>query len=144
MVGHSFIWHRILLFYLTLGISLRLLACLSANKLLYDKTEHRFSLAQSNFGGWNLTFRIQFNRIEADSNKNISRTAFKATKHGYVLLALSDRLFWTDLTICVDVQRNPGPFNFENSTQSDQQPLRGFNTSVLLKYSRNELQRLKA
>ena len=61
-----------------------------------------------------------------------------------MLLALPDRLFWTDLTICVDVQRNPGPFNLENSIQSDQQPLRRLNTSVLLKYSRNELQRLRS
>ena len=91
-------------------------------------------LAQSNFGGWNLTFRIQFNRIKADSRKNISRTAFKTTKHGYVLLALPDRLFWTDLTVCVDVHGNPGLFNLENSsTQSDQQPLRWSNTNVFKK-----------
>ena len=143
MAGHSQIWLRILLFYLTLGVSLRPQAYSSANKLLYDKKEYRFSLGRSNFSGWNLTFRIQLNRIEADSNKNISRAVFRTTKHGYVLLALPDRLFWIDLTICVDVQRNPGPFNLESCTWSDQQPLRGSNTNVLPKYSGNELQRLR-
>ena len=90
-----------------------------------------------------MTFKIQLNRIKADTNKNISGAVVRNTKHGYVLLALPDRLFWIDLTICVDAQRNPGPFNLESRSQSDQQPLRGSNTNVLPKYSGSELQRLR-
>ena len=41
-----------------------------------------------------------------NSNSEITFPAFKATKHGTVILVLPERIFWTDL---MDVNANPGP-----------------------------------
>ena len=53
-----------------------------------------------------MNFRAAMNRIYANSNSEITFPAFKATKHGTVILVLPERIFWTNL---VDVKANPGP-----------------------------------
>ena len=56
-----------------------------------------------------MNFRAAMKRIYANSNSEITFPAFKATKHETVILVLPERIFWTDLTIHMDVKANPGP-----------------------------------
>ena len=46
---------------------------------------------------------------EFSSFNEVTFPAFKDTKHGTVTLVLPARIFWTDLTIHMDVKANPGP-----------------------------------
>lgn len=87
-----------------------------------------------------LTSRIQLNRVNASSHMNISSPALKTTKHGSVTMALPDKLFWTDLTMHMDVQRNPGPVIAKNCRRPSQDSvLRNSNLPVIIKYSRTDL-----
>ena len=74
--------------------------------------------------------------------KSAGTSVFKTTKHGSVSLALPDKLYWIDLTVHMDIQRNPGPVSSEPSAQF--QPLLcKSNLPVLIKYSRTELLNLR-
>ena len=48
-------------------------------------------------------------RIYANSNSEVTFSAFKGTKRETDTLVLPARIFWTDLTIHMDVKANPGP-----------------------------------
>ena len=117
MAGHVQSLLRIFLLYLTLAAVFKPHICSSSNNLLYLESEAQRWPFENDFGRIYYTIlRIQFKRIVAASDKNISFPAFKITKHGSVLLALPDKLLFIDLAICVDVQRNPGPINGGNCT----------------------------
>lgn len=56
-----------------------------------------------------MDFRVAMKRIYANSNSEVAFPAFKAMKHGTFTLVLPARIFWTDLTVHMDVKANPGP-----------------------------------
>ena len=56
-----------------------------------------------------LNFAAQLKRVNCDSNSNLKFPVSKPTKHGTLTLALPSKLLWTDITIHMDIQRNPGP-----------------------------------
>ena len=74
---------------------------------------------------------IQFKTLNAQSHLNVSTAAIKTTKHGSHVLILPGKFIWLDLTIYMDVQRNPGPEMHENPSQV-------LKTPVMIKYSRSE------
>jgi len=64
-----------------------------------------------------VTHRIQLNRVNAQTDKNIaSPVVIKLTKHGLVSLVSPNKLLWTDVTIHMDIHRNPRPLNAETTT----------------------------
>lgn len=111
VAGHTISWLRVLV------QTLALIAVLEPSLYQYvcPKMETFRNLADNlqtwcicnDFSRFFLTSRIQLNRINASSHLNISTPALK--KRGSVLLALPDKLIWTDLAIHMDVQKNPGP-----------------------------------
>ena len=56
-----------------------------------------------------LDFHLQFKRVIAGSDCHISKLIIRSTKQGCTSLALPGKSFWMDLTVHMDVQRNPGP-----------------------------------
>ena len=56
-----------------------------------------------------MNFRAAMKCIYANSNSEVTFSAFKGTKHETDTLVLPARIFWTDLTIHMDVKANPGP-----------------------------------
>lgn len=64
-----------------------------------------------------VTHRIQLNRVNAQTDKNIaSPVVIKLANHGLVSLVLPNKLLWTDVTIHMDIHRNPRPLNSETTT----------------------------
>ena len=85
-----------------------------------------------------VTHRIQLNRVNAQSDKNVASPVFKITKHGLVSFVLPNKLYWADLTIHRDIHRSPGPVNLEIITQS-RLPSTNTNPRGLIEHSRSEL-----
>ena len=144
MAGHIISWLHILVRILAL------LAVLESSSYQYEcpklKTFGKIadnlqtSRICNNFSRFFLTSRIQFNRINASSHLNVSTPALKTTKRGSVLLALPDKLFWSDLTIHMDVQKNPGPGVDTNCLGCIQDStLRNSTASQTINYSRPEI-----
>ena len=139
MAGHTISWLRILV------QTLALIAVLEPSLYQYvcPKMETFGNLADNlqtwcicnDFSRFFLTSRIQLNRINASSHLNISTPVLK--KRGSVLLALPDKLIWTDLAIHMDVQKNPGPgvpTNCQGLIQDS--TLRNSTASATINYSR--------
>ena len=59
-----------------------------------------------------IKFRWSFKHVAAQSNKMLNAPLVRVNKHGLVTLELPRKLFWTDLTIHMDVQSNLGPCQF--------------------------------
>jgi hypothetical protein len=82
MAGHVQSLLRIFLLYLTLAAVFKPHICSSSNNLLYLESEAQRWPFENDFGRIYYTIlRIQFKRIVAASDKNISFPAFKITKH---------------------------------------------------------------
>ena len=139
VAGHTISWLRILV------QTLALIAVLEPSLYQYvcPKMETFGNLADNlqtwcicnDFSRFFLTSRIQLNRINASSHLNISTPALK--KRGSVLLALPDKLIWTDLAIHMDVQKNPGPGVATNCQGLIQDStLRNSTASATINYSR--------
>jgi len=139
VAGHTISWLRILV------QTLALIAVLEPSLYQYvcPKMETFGNLADNlqtwcicnDFSRFFLTSRIQLNRINASSHLNISTPVLK--KRGSVLLALPDKLIWTDLAIHMDVQKNPGPgvpTNCQGLIQDS--TLRNSTASATINYSR--------
>ena len=56
-----------------------------------------------------MNLRAAIKLIYANPNSEVAFPAFKATKHETVTLVLPGIIFWTNLTIYMDVTANPGP-----------------------------------
>lgn len=56
-----------------------------------------------------IKIRWSFNRVVAQSNQMLKIPLVGVDKHGLITLELTQKLFWIDLTIHMDVQSNPGP-----------------------------------
>ena len=93
-----------------------------------------------------LNFAAQLKRVNCDSNSNLKFPVSKSTKHGTLTLALPSKLFWTDITIHMDIQRNPGPplAEFRSVVQT---PATNLNSNLpvvdRIKYSRGQLFKLR-
>ena len=61
-----------------------------------------------------LTTQVNFERVNLLSHYNLSYPSLKTSKYGITTLVLPSRLFVMDLTICMDIQENPGPELVEN------------------------------
>ena len=77
----------------------------------------------------------------------ISAPSYKAYKHGLVTLALPCSLFWMDLTVCMDIQRNPGPDNIFLRSEDQNCDYNGKHANFAITkiiYSKQELHNLRS
>ena len=116
---------------------------------------HHFVLAsrgvpfsRSDFGSFAyLDFHLQFKRVIARSDCHISKPNIRYTKRGCTSLALPGKFFWMDLTVHMDLQRNPGPPFDEFSSGYASLMATNLDSSVCsgrINYSRMELFCLKS
>ena len=92
-------------------------------------------------------YHVDFKRRDLASHYQTRRPSFKATKHGAVCLVLPSRVFVMDLTVFVDISRNPGPvlgsscMRAKSALGSVTSRLTG---TACFNYSRSQLLSLKA
>ena len=96
-----------------------------------------------------IKIRWSFNRVMTQSNRMLRTPLIRGNiKHGLVTLELPRKLFWSDVTIHMDEQSNPGPCSIENCSKFSRvmSSLRNVNTAGdhRPKYSKRELFGLKA
>ena len=96
-----------------------------------------------------LYFRPALKRIDYTVH-GINYPISENSKHGNTALILPGRLFWSDLTIHMDIQSNPGPERLENhqikQLRSSDNNFRNLNNRALslIKYSRSGLPNMRA
>lgn len=144
MAGHGLSWLCLFFWFLAsiphrkLYIHSYICPRLDNNQFLV--ADQSLSFLEKDFGEiYFVASRLQLNRVVFQSDKNIVYAIIKTTKHGTVSLALPDRLFWMDLAIYMDIQRNPGPVASENSIQTSFFTFCNSNIPAVIKYSRTEL-----
>jgi hypothetical protein len=96
-----------------------------------------------------IQFCCQLRRVAIQSIYNISLPVYKSSKRGLLCLSLPHHLFWIDLTIYMDIQRNPGPsiHNFRSiAQQRSSAPYSNLTTKLSnrFNYSRSQLFCLKS
>ena len=94
-----------------------------------------------------MNFRAAMRRIYANSNSEVTFPAFKATKHGTVTQVLPARIFWTDLTIHMDVKANPGPGIYKVSVtlwKPSSIPSQFKSSATVINYSRTQILSLRS
>lgn len=87
----------------------------------------------------------QSKRVKIQSKFNITFPVQKASKRGQTTLALPEKLFVLDLTVFLDVHKNPGP---EMQTASFRSSLAPVNLNLhanngVIKYSKNQFQHIE-
>ena len=101
--------------------------------------------SRSDFGSFAyLTFHLRFKRVAGTSDCNISKPITRSTKRGFTLLPLPGKLFWMDLTVHMDVQKNPGEFSSGHASLPTPTLDSRIACSGRINYSRGELLRLKS
>ena len=120
------------------------------------KTVHHSALvargvpfSRSYFGSFvYLNFHLRFKHFAVTSDCHVSKPIIRSTKRGSTSLALPRKFFWMDLTVHMDVQKNPGPPFDEFSCGYASLPTPILNSrsaySGRINYSRWELLRLKS
>jgi len=105
--------------------------------------------SRSDFGSFAyLNFHLRFKHVAVTSDCHVSKPIIRSTKRGCTSLALPRKFFWMDLTVHMDVQKNPGPPFDEFSCGYASIPTPILNSrsaySGRINYSRWELFRLKS
>ena len=95
--------------------------------------------------------RLNFARVDLSRNYDVNYPVRRTGKHGETTLTLQRKLFVQDLTICMDVEANPGPDQLLNEivSCSAQNQVTGIklltmNSNGMMTYSSSELRALRS